>query len=59
MSTERPKAKSARLSFSQEHTSRSHPEPHTDSMRQLSNQAKPEKTGHNPSGERKVPLRKG
>ena len=49
-------AESAKLSFSREHTSKSNPEPHTDSYRQVSNSSHVEKTGHNPCPETRVEI---
>jgi len=50
-------SKSARLFFSREHTSHSHPELHTDSYRQTSSSSHTEKTGHNECEPRSVPVR--
>lgn len=47
----------AHLWFSREHTSESHPERHTDSYRQVSDQSHCEKTGHNECEEREITVR--
>ena len=52
------KAKSGKLWFSKEHTSKSNPTPHTDSYRGVSNSPDTVKTGHNPCPEVKVPINK-
>jgi hypothetical protein len=42
-------AKETRITFSKEHTSKSNPQPHTDTYRQSSDQSRGEKIGHNVS----------
>ena len=49
-------SESAKLSFSQEHTSKSNPEPHTDSYRKTSDSSRVEKTGHNPCPETRIAI---
>jgi hypothetical protein len=58
MSLMKTPAKSARIWFSKEHTSKSNPGPHTDTYRKKSNESKPEKISHNPAGETKIPINK-
>ena len=51
-------AKELNITWSKEHTSKSNPEPHHDVYRQRSDEAKPEKIGHNPAPTTKINIDK-